>query len=154
MDALSVTQDTAATPDVHALLIRHFELMRAASPAESCHVLEPGTLLDTGAVLFAARSEGTLLGVGALATLEPTHGELKSMHTAAAARGRGVGAALVAALMDHARTRGMTRLSLETGSDALFAPARALYSAHGFTLCAPFGDYVLDPLSVFMTRTL
>ncbi|WP_299284025.1 GNAT family N-acetyltransferase [uncultured Tateyamaria sp.] len=154
MDALSVTQDTVATPDVHALLIRHFELMRATSPAESCHVMEPGTLLDAGAVLFAARHEGVLLGVGALATLEPTHGELKSMHTAAAARGRGVGAALVTALIAHARTLGMSRLSLETGSAALFAPARALYGAHGFTLCDPFGDYVRDPLSVFMTRTL
>jgi putative acetyltransferase len=57
-------------------------------------------------------------------------------------------------IMDDARRQGCTRLSLETGSMAYFAPARALYARAGFTVCGPFGDYVDDPNSVFMTRTL
>jgi len=154
MDALAVTPDTPASADVDALLRRHFALMRSQSPAESCHVMEPEALLERDAVLFAARDGDAVLGVGALTVIAPGHGELKSMHTAAEARGRGVGRAVLAALMDAARERGLTRLSLETGSADAFAAARALYAAHGFVECPPFGDYVVDPLSVFMTRTL
>ena len=61
-------------------------------------------------------------------------------------------------MLDHvlaeARRRGYARLSLETGSMDYFAPARALYARAGFVACAPFGDYVEDPNSVFMTRAL
>ncbi len=116
--------------------------------------MEPGALLEREAVLYAARDGQTLLGVGALTLIGPQHGELKSMHTAAEARGRGVARAILQALMDHARDHGVTRLSLETGTADLFAPARALYAAHGFATCPPFGNYTVDPLSVFMTRTL
>lgn len=49
---------------------------------------------------------------------------------------------------------GFTRLSLETGSDDFFLPARKLYEKFGFTYCAPFADYRLDPNSVFMTKGL
>ncbi|APX10264.1 GNAT family N-acetyltransferase [Tateyamaria omphalii] len=156
MDALSVTPDTPATPDVQALLGRHFALMRSQSPAESCHVMEPETLLEAGATLYAARNgDGDeVLGVGALTVIAPGHGELKSMHTAAEARGRGVARAILAALLEAARQKGLDRVSLETGSAEVFAPARALYAAHGFEECPPFGAYTLDPLSVFMTRTL
>ena len=154
MTALTVTRDTPDTPDVRALLVRHFELMRATSPEESCHVMDPGTLLDRGVTLFAAREGDTVLGVGALAVIGPGHGELKSMHTAAEARGRGVARAVLGALVGAAQEQGLTRLSLETGSMPEFAAARALYETEGFDLCPPFGDYVEDPLSVFMTRTL
>jgi len=154
MDALSVRRDRPDDPDVRALLTRHFELMRASSPQESCHVMEPGALLERGAVLFAARASGTVLGVGALAQVDARHGELKSMHTAAQARGRGVARAILSTLLQEARAQGMTRVSLETGTAGMFAPARALYAANGFRDCAPFGDYTADPLSVFMTTTL
>ena len=152
--ALTVARVTPDAPEVEALLLRHFELMRATSPAESCHVMEPGTLLENDAALFAARDGDAVLGVGALTVIAPGHGELKSMHTAAEARGRGVARAVLRALMGHARDTGLTRLSLETGSAEEFAPARALYAAHGFEDCPPFGSYVVDPLSVFMTRML
>ncbi|MEX0312416.1 MAG: GNAT family N-acetyltransferase [Tateyamaria sp.] len=154
MTAVAIRPDTPANADVQALLRRHFELMRSQSPAESCHVMEPEALLERDAVLFSARDGDTVLGVGALTVIAPGHGELKSMHTAAEARGRGVGRAVLEALIAEARARGLTRLSLETGSAEAFAPARALYAAHGFADCPPFGDYVLDPLSVFMTRTV
>jgi putative acetyltransferase len=35
-----------------------------------------------------------------------------------------------------------------------FEPAQKLYESFGFVYCAPFGDYALDPNSVFMTRAL
>ena len=141
-------------PDVAALLPRHFELMRASSPEESCHVMDDAALAGAEASVFALRGADGVLGICALAVIEPGHGEVKSMHTAEAARGLGVGRILLRHLMDEARTAGLTRLSLETGSAELFAPARALYAAEGFEICPPFGSYVEDPLSVFMTRTL
>jgi putative acetyltransferase len=49
---------------------------------------------------------------------------------------------------------GFRRVSLETGSAEFFAPARGLYRKFGFDYCEPFGDYRLDPHSVFMTREL
>jgi putative acetyltransferase len=95
-----------------------------------------------------------VVGVGALKRLSAEHGEIKSMHTAEAARGRGVGSALLRQIIAAARARGMSRLSLETGSWAYFLPARALYARHGFVECPPFGEYQADPNSVFMTLEL
>ncbi|MBM3571690.1 MAG: GNAT family N-acetyltransferase [Alphaproteobacteria bacterium] len=97
---------------------------------------------------------GALLCVGALKRIASDHGEVKSMHTVAAARGRGVGGAIVRHIIEAARAAGMARLSLETGSWDYFKPAVALYRRHGFVACAPFGDYQPDPNSVFMTLDL
>lgn len=154
MNGVVVGRTGVDTPEVTALLLRHFELMRASSPEESCHVMEPDALLERDAALFAARDGDVVLGVGAIAVIGPDHGELKSMHTAAEARGRGVARAVLMALLSHAREIGMTRVSLETGTAELFTPARALYAANGFSDCPPFGSYIEDPLSVFMTRAL
>lgn len=73
------------------------------------------------------------------------------MHTAATARRRGFGSRMIEHIIAEARARGMSRLSLETGSWDYFKPARALYRAHGFVPCGPFEGYELDPNSVFMT---
>lgn len=76
------------------------------------------------------------------------------MHVAERMRGRGYGAAIVRHVIATARARGMSRLSLETGSWPFFAPARALYARHGFVECEPFEGYKPDPNSVFMTLDL
>jgi len=49
---------------------------------------------------------------------------------------------------------GILRLSLETGSQDAFAPARGLYARAGFAECPPFEGYVQDPNSVYMTRVI
>ena len=86
--------------------------------------------------------------------LDAAHAELKSMRTAAAWRGQGVAAQMLVYVMDQARAAGHTRMSLETGSQDFFAPARTLYARHGFMPCAHFGSYQPDPHSCFMTRAL
>lgn len=151
MSELLVSIETTEAGDVHALLLRHLELMRDSSPEESCHVMDPHSLSENGVVLFGVRQAGELLAVGGLRQLSPDHAELKSMHTASKARGRGAGHSLLVTLIDHATEMGMSRLSLETGRAALFVPARRLYSKHGFEECAPFGSYISDPFSLFMT---
>ena len=109
----------------------------------------------TGPVeLNRAIENGVLVGVGALKHLDPSHAEIKSMHTAEAARRRGIGRAMVEHLVAVARARRYRRVSLETGSAPVFAPARALYASAGFAPCGPFSDYRLSPNSAYMTLEL
>jgi putative acetyltransferase len=76
------------------------------------------------------------------------------MRTATASRGLGVATAVLRHLSGLAAERGYARLSLETGTQDFFAPARRLYARHGFVECPPFGDYAPDPHSTFFTREL
>lgn len=76
------------------------------------------------------------------------------MRTDPARRGEGIASALLEHVLADARSRGVTRISLETGATAFFAPARALYRRAGFDACPPFGSYRDDPHSVFMTRVV
>lgn len=142
-------------PDVVALLELHFAAMRGHSPPEACHVLPAASLSDPAIRFFSARGgDGSLLGIGALRTLDPTHGEVKSMRTAPGALGLGIGGALLAHLVATARAQGMTRLSLETGSTSDFAAALCLYERDGFTPCGPFGDYPGSPFTRFFTHEI
>ena len=141
-------------PRVVALLDAHVGRARAETARGSAHALDLAGLRAPGVTFWSAWEGDEVVGVAALKRLSADHGEVKSMHTAEAARGRGVGSALLRQIMKTARGRGMTRLSLETGSAEAFEPARQLYARFGFTYCGPFADYVEDPYSVFMTREL
>lgn len=153
MEGTIAAEDPRAA-DVRALLETHLELMNALSPPEEVHALDVDALTHPSVTFVGCRAGGVLLGVGALKDLGDGHGELKSMHTAAAARGRGVGTAILDHLVALAAAGGMTRLSLETGTPEAFAPARSLYARRGFAECGPFGDYALSPWSTFMSRSL
>ena len=141
-------------PRVVAILHTHVTRARAETARGSAHALDLSALRTPEIAFWTAWEGEEVIGVGALKQLSAEHGEIKSMHTAEAARGRGVGSALLRHIMAAARARGMSRLSLETGSWAYFIPARALYARHGFVECAPFGEYREDPNSVFMTLQL
>ncbi|MDR6905035.1 putative acetyltransferase [Agromyces sp. 3263] len=136
------------------LLTDHLDDMFATSPAESVHALDVSALAASGVTFWTIADGDDVLGCVALKELDPEHGELKSMRTDAAARGRGLGARLLEHVLAESRRRGYRRVSLETGSQDFFAPARALYAKYGFSETGPFGDYALDPHSVFMTLEL
>ena len=140
--------------DVRALLGQHFAEMRAGSPPEACHVLPIDGLKEAGIRFFTVREDGELLGCGALKRLEPGHGEVKSMRTANAALGRGVGKAMLNHLVATAKDDGMTRLSLETGSTGQFAAANRLYENDGFERTGPFGDYADTAWTRFFTKEI
>ena len=142
------------TPQVAALLAEHVEDMRRYSPPESVHTLDLDRLRTPDLTFWSLWEGDQVLGCAALRELDATHGELKSMRTSPAHRRRGVAAALLDHVVAQARGRGYTRLSLETGSPAEFAPARTLYAGSGFTEGGPFGPYALDDFSVFMTLPL
>lgn len=151
---MQIAVEDPASPEVAAFLGEHLADMYATSPPESVHALDVSALQAESVTFWTARSAGVLLGCGALKEIAPDHGEIKSMRTTAAARGRGVGAALLAHVVATAQQRGYARLSLETGTQEYFAPARRLYLRHGFTECEPFGDYTLDENSAYFTREL
>lgn len=155
----TIREDDLTGEAVADLLQRHLDFTAGESPPESAHALDLEGLRVPGITFWCAWDGDSLLGCVALKALdtapgEPRHGEIKSMHTAEAARGRGVARALMVHLMAEARHRGYGRLSLETGSMESFAAARKLYASFGFESCAPFGDYVLDPYSEFMSVAL
>jgi putative acetyltransferase len=135
------------------LLERHLDFAHEQSPPEDVYALDASGLVADNIAFFSIRADGRLLGVGALRLLDDKHAEIKSMHTVASARGRGVGRAMLQHLLAVARSRGCIRVSLETGTMAAFEPARRLYETAGFAPCAPFADYRSSPHSVCMTLT-
>jgi putative acetyltransferase len=146
--------DDLSRSAVHALLNEHLQNMYELSPPESVHALDLAKLRSPDITFWSAWDGSVLLGCGALKELDPKHGEVKSMRTPRALRRKGAGRAILAHIVEVARQRGYERLSLETGSMEAFVPAQKLYESFGFRRCGPFGAYVLDPNSVFMTLRL
>jgi putative acetyltransferase len=154
MSGFTISQADPRDRDVNELLQRHWRFTAEVTPPEHVYALDLDGLLDPAVTLFALRDKDGLLGIGALKTLDSSHVEIKSMHTAAVARRKGVGRALLGHLLEVARSRGAERASLETGKQQAFQPAISLYADAGFTLCGPFADYVANSNSVFMTLRL
>ncbi len=149
-----ISIDDPRAEDVRELLGRHLAFARANTPPEDVHALDLDGLLDPAVTVFSVRLDGALLAIGALKRLDERHAELKSMHTAQAARRRGIGRTMLEHLIAVARDRGFRQLSLETGSMPAFAPARLLYASAGFTPCDPFGEHRVSPNSTCMTLSL
>jgi len=157
--ALRIAVDDLSGPDVAAFLAEHLRQMYEVSPPESVHALDLDALRGPDVTFWTVRdasegAEGTLLGCGALKRLDAAHAELKSMRTRTDRRRAGIAGRLLEHILTEASRAGFGRVSLETGAEPFFAPARALYARFGFTPCAPFADYTPDPNSVFLTRLL
>lgn len=149
-----IREDDLTDHQIVALLGEHLEHMHSITPPESVHALDVDELRDADVTFWSAWDDDVLLGCGALKELDPLSGEIKSMRTVLRWRGRGVGSAILDKILTEAQQRGYRRLYLETGSMIEFAAARALYERYGFSYREPFGDYVEDPNSVFMTKAL
>lgn len=148
---LDVRVDDLTGPEVAALLREHLQDMQRHSPPESIHALDLDRLKGPEITFWSVWDGGELVGCGALKALGGGHAEIKSMRTADRHRRKGAAAHLLRHILQEARARGIRRISLETGSMSAFEPARRLYERFGFRYCGPFGDYVEDPHSVFMT---
>lgn len=151
---MRITPAAFDDPRLVALLRAHLQGSRAHTAPGSAHALDLSGLRAPDIRMWTAWEGEALLGMGALRRLSAREGEVKSMHTTAAARRRGVASALLAHIIAAARAAGLDRLSLETGAWDYFRPAVALYARHGFVPCPPFADYAEDPNSLFMTLDL
>lgn len=148
---MKITDGGLDDPRVQALLAHHLNTARAATGRGSAHALDLNGLKAPDIQFWSAWEGDCVVAIGALKRLTVSHGEVKSMHTEQSCRRQGVGGAMLRHLIAKARDMELSRLSLETGSWDYFFPARALYKRHGFVECPPFGSYVSDPNSIFMT---
>ena len=151
---MKIILDDLQHPAIRALLNEHLQNMHELSPKESVHALPLEKLREPGVTFWTVWEDDLLLGCGALKELDPSHGEIKSMRTPLAHRRIGAGRAILAHIIEVAKSRAYQRLSLETGTAEAFLPARRLYESFGFSYCGPFDEYVDDPHSSFMTLQL
>mgnify|MGYP000274135170 CR=1 FL=1 len=138
-------------PPASALLDASQGLMRRLFNPEENHFLSHEALAKPDIRFFTARDGAEMLGTAALKLCDG-YGEVKSFFVTDAARGKGVGAAMLRQIEDAARAEGITLLRLET-ADKL-DPACRLYERTGFTRRGPFGAYQANGTSVFMEKTL
>ncbi len=146
--------DDLSSKESQSIVREHMAGMLANTPIESVHALPLDKLKQPNITFWTAWIGSELCGCGALQTLDEQHGEVKTMRTRAKFLRKGVGQAVLSHIINHATDTGIKRLSLETGSSDVFLVARAMYLKNGFGICGPFGDYKLDPYSVFMTKLL
>jgi putative acetyltransferase len=151
---MDIKIDDLNSGEVIQLLKEHLKDMYANSPPECVHALNVKALKAPEITFFSCWENGQLLGCVAIKELNSSHAELKSMRTASNARNMGVGTLLLQHILNIATDRGYKKISLETGSQAFFKPARNLYEKFGFQYCGPFSDYKPDPHSQFMSFTL
>ncbi len=151
---MEIVIDDLSSTEVLSLLEEHLSDMYATSPEESVHALDVNALKAPDITFFSAWKAQQLAGCVAIKNLDTKHVELKSMRTAKTFRGQGVASELLLFALEHAKMKGFSRVSLETGTQDYFLAARTLYKKFGFIDCGPFATYSLDPNSHFMTLAL
>ena len=151
---ITIAAESPLGADLGLLMERHTADMHADTPPESIHMMDASALAAPGIEFFVMRDVGVPVAMGAFKRIDDSHAEIKSMHVLVERRGQGLSRRMLEHLMAEAKAAGFRRLSLETGSQDMFRPARMLYARAGFAECGPFEGYTLDPNSVYMTKTL
>ena len=149
-----VAIEESLTDELAQVLQAHWLFCTSSTPIEHVYALDASKLFTPDITVFGARIDGELVGVGAIRRLNEHHAELKSMHTLAESRGHGIGKAMVAHIEEFAKSNGVDRMSLETGTNEAFKPARELYKSLGYESCDAFGDYVLSEDNMCMTKLI
>lgn len=150
----SMRVDDLSGAEIQALVKRHLAGMHENSPPESVHAFGLDKLRQPGVTFWSGWVGDQIAVMGALKRLDDVNGEIKSMRVSDAFLGKGAGRSMLEHIVAEARAMGVGTLWLETGSTDAFVPALKLYESAGFEVCGPFGDYTLDPFSVFMKRAL
>jgi putative acetyltransferase len=135
---ITIERLCAATPDATGLVAELDEVLGALYEPEQRHGLSIEQVFQPNVRFFVARIGDRAVGCGAVALFDG-YAEVKRMYTREAARGRGVGKALLCCVETEARDAGKPMLRLETGT--LQAAAIGLYEGCGFRACGPFGHY-------------
>lgn len=137
-------------------VIRLLELSDAYAqslyPPESNHLLDLASLEKPSVTFFVARNGANIVGCCALVEAGDGTAEIKRMFVDTDARGLKVASRLMDALEDQAKQKGLSALRLETGIRQ--PEAISLYRKFGYAEIGPFGEYELDPLSLFMEKRL
>lgn len=147
---ISITEDDLSSSETIELVRLHLGGMHASSPPGQVFALDLSGLKARSVTFFSARIGGRVAGIGALKELDAASGEVKSMRTHPEFLRRGVGSAMLEAIIREAKGRGMRILSLETGRGPAFDAALTLYRRRGFVDGPAFGDYKDNGFSQFL----
>jgi GNAT superfamily N-acetyltransferase len=142
---LTLHDASPADPDARALLDAYVA-DRVATWSDPDRPYRPKTappeqLAAPNGALLVARLDGVAVGIGGVRRIPSEQGawfEVKHLFATPAARGHGVGKALLAALEERAIALGATDVVLDTNSS--LAAAGGLYAAAGFASVEPFND--------------
>lgn len=151
--AIDILEDDLSGELTRELLRLHLAGMDANSPAGHVFALDLSGLKAPNVTVWTAWSDGRIAGIAALKELGDGTAEVKSMRTHPSFLRQGVGAALLEHIISVARSRGLSRLSLETGSGAAFQPAIALYRKRGFLEGEAFAGHVRSEFNQFLHLT-
>ncbi|MBT8409919.1 MAG: GNAT family N-acetyltransferase [Alphaproteobacteria bacterium] len=149
--SLSIEITSPLTPEARAMIEASEAALREVFPPEECFSFSPEELANARTVFLMARYGGVPVGCIALVDMGG-YGEMKRMYVEAPARGRGIAAALLTELEQHARAKDLPIVRLETGHD--LDAAVALYRRFGYAPCAPFGGYPDIASNLFMEKRL
>jgi putative acetyltransferase len=151
-ESMTIKVDDLTGPEIADLLRNYLQDVNAL--AEETHALDLEGLRQPGITVWTIWNGNEIAGCGALKELEAHHVELKSVYISTRFLRSGVATTLLEHILAAAKARGYSRVSLETGTEDYFEPARRFYEACRFSICGPFGDYAEDPGSIFMTKKL
>ena len=139
---LRIDRIVSPTGDARALITELEAELSAEYPPENRHGLNLDRLFRPEVAFFIAYRDGMPVGCGGIA-FENNLAELKRMYVRPAARGTGVGDAILERLSEEGRAGGFARLVLETGDAQV--PAMRFYQRNGFVRCSAFGQYAAMP---------
>jgi putative acetyltransferase len=148
----SIRMESPREQGVRELIEALDSYLSSLYPPESNHFLDLEQLAQPDMRLFVARRDGVALACGALRIDGQGYGEVKRMYVFPAARGTGLGRAILAAIEGQASREKIQVMRLETGIRQ--AEALALYRSAGYRECKAFGPYRPDPLSLFLEKKL
>jgi len=126
---MKIRVDDLLGPEIAGLLEDHIRDMRAISPPESKHALDLSGLRKPEITFWTIWEEGTLAGCGALKQLNPDQGEVKSMRTPSAFRGKGVASQVLSQIIAEARRRGACTRSSGFRLAGLLEPTKRIPTA-------------------------
>jgi len=158
-DMLDVRRESPDQPAVREMLGALDGYLGGLYEPQHNHILSVEELLSEQVFFLVARRQGCPVGCGAFrrqpgeaATAGQAYGEIKRMMVQPAARGAGVGAALLARLEQQLAEEGRQLALLETG--AAQVEAVRLYERAGYSRRGAFGGYPDNGLSLFFEKRL
>ena len=136
-------------PQVISLLEFHVREAFANSPPELAFVLDLSKLQVPEIEFITVWQDDQLVGMGALKHVSDAQCEIKSMRTHPEHLRKGVARIVLEALIEMAGNRGYNRVSLETGTTEVYAPANALYRRFRFRQGHVFADYAVSDFNSY-----
>jgi putative acetyltransferase len=153
--AITIQAETPLQDEVRELVRQLNDHLLPLSPLEFQFKMTVEQMAGPETTLFVARDEdGRAVGMGALRVYSAEMGEVKRMFTDPSVRGKRIGSALLAAIENLARQKGLRILMLETGGLEGMEEAHRLYQRSGFTKRGPFLDYPDSQWSTFYEKPL